>query len=234
MLTDLATYGMLNSELMNCPRTAAVLGELAAQWQQMMGTLQRVEQEAVSSQSLANANENIGRTRTDATGSGRLRLKDLRTTLPKELVRQHTNWRLCTVEDAAWLGFIDLAHRGWKANSADHRGRSEGRELTVDMLKSDNACRAGLRACCGLGQRDRRRSKSYVLRITQTEPSLGFVAWHALGDGYAPKSSNEPAKALQPVLATPKRCKDAKELKEMASSDGHVKVAEYEHQFKDD
>ena len=52
VLTDPATYGILNSELTNFPRTAAVLGELAAQWQQMMGSLQRVEQEAVSSQSL--------------------------------------------------------------------------------------------------------------------------------------------------------------------------------------
>ena len=31
------------------PRTAAVLGDLAAQWQQMMETLQRAEQETVSS-----------------------------------------------------------------------------------------------------------------------------------------------------------------------------------------
>ena len=39
VLTHPATYGILNSELTNCPRTAAVLGELAAQWQQMMGIL---------------------------------------------------------------------------------------------------------------------------------------------------------------------------------------------------
>ena len=48
VLKDPATYGILNSELTNCPRTAAVLGELVAQWPQVMGTLQRVEQEAVS------------------------------------------------------------------------------------------------------------------------------------------------------------------------------------------
>ena len=55
----------------NCPRTAGVLGDLAAQWRQMVGTLQRVEQEAVPSQNLANAIESIGRTRTDVT-AGRL------------------------------------------------------------------------------------------------------------------------------------------------------------------
>ena len=69
VLTDPATYGIRNSELTNCPRTAAVLGELAAQWQQMMATLQLVEQETVSSQSLANAIENINKTRIDATGA---------------------------------------------------------------------------------------------------------------------------------------------------------------------
>ena len=74
VLTDPTTYGVLNSELTNCPRTAAVLGELAAHWHQMMGTLQRVEQEAVSSQSLANAIESIGRTRTEAT-AGRTNVK---------------------------------------------------------------------------------------------------------------------------------------------------------------
>ena len=74
-------------------------------------------------------------------------------------------------------------------------------------------------------------ARATVLRITQTEPSHGFVAWQALVDGYAPKSSNDPAIALQPILATPKRCKDAKELKERLTA-WSLKVAEYEHQFK--
>ena len=37
VLRDPATYGNPNSELTNCPRTAAVLGELAGQWQQNDG-----------------------------------------------------------------------------------------------------------------------------------------------------------------------------------------------------
>ena len=74
VLTDPATCGILNSELTNCPRTSAVLGDLAAQWQQMMVTFQRVERETVSSQSLANI-EKMSKTRVDATGN-RLRLKD--------------------------------------------------------------------------------------------------------------------------------------------------------------
>ena len=74
-------------------------------------------------------------------------------------------------------------------------------------------------------------ARATVLRITQTEPSHGFVAWQALVDGYVTKSSNDPAIALQPILATPKRCNDAKELKERLTA-WSLKVAEYEHQFK--
>ena len=57
-------------------------------------------------------------------------------------------------------------------------------------------------------------ARATVLKVTQTEPSRGFVARQALVDGYAPKSSNDLAIALQPTLATPNRRKDAKELKE--------------------
>ena len=74
-------------------------------------------------------------------------------------------------------------------------------------------------------------ARATVLRVTQTEPSHGFVAWQALVDNYVPKSSNDPAVALQPILATPKRCKDAKELKEMITA-WSLKMAEHEHQFK--
>ena len=74
-------------------------------------------------------------------------------------------------------------------------------------------------------------ARSTVLKVTQAEPSHGFVAWPALVDGYAPKSSNDPAVALQPILAILPRCKDAKELKERFTA-WSLKVAEYEHQFK--
>ena len=74
-------------------------------------------------------------------------------------------------------------------------------------------------------------ARATVLRITQTEPSHWFVAWQALVDGYAPKSSSDPAIALQAILVTPKRCKDAKELKERLTA-WSLKVAEYEHQLK--
>ena len=76
-----------------------------------------------------------------------------------------------------------------------------------------------------------RAARSTVLKVTQVEPSHGLVAWQALVDGCAPKSSNDPATALQHILATPKGCKDAKELKESLTAES-LRVAEYKHQFK--
>ena len=53
----------------------------------MMGTLQRVEQETVSSQSLANAIENMDKTRCDKKPTT---IEGRRATLPVELVGQHS------------------------------------------------------------------------------------------------------------------------------------------------
>ena len=58
-------------------------------------------------------------------------------------------------------------------------------------------------------------------------------SWQALVDAYAPKSSNDPAIALQPILATPKRCKDAKELKDRLTARS-LKVAVYEQPVQND
>ena len=69
--------------------------------------------------------------------------------------------------------------------------------------------------------------------VSQTEPGHRLVAWQAVVDRYAPNSSNDPAKALQPMLARPKRCRSAKEVHEKFTA-WSLKVAEYEHQFKSD
>ena len=112
VLTDPATCGIFNSELTNCPRTAAVLAELATQWQQMIATLERVQQETVSSQSLAKAIENIDKTRIDATRN-RLRLKD----------GERVCWKSWSSsiplggfarEVAAWLECVDPKHEAGK------------------------------------------------------------------------------------------------------------------------
>ena len=69
-----------------------------------------------------------------------------------------------------------------------------------------------------------------MLKVTQVEPGHGLVG-QALVDGPAPKSSNDPVTALQPILATPKRCRDEMELKERLTA-WSLSVAEYEHRFK--
>ena len=74
-------------------------------------------------------------------------------------------------------------------------------------------------------------ARATVLKMTQTEPSHRFVAWQALVDGYVPTSLNDPAIALQPTLAAPKKCKDAKVLLERLTA-WSLKVAECEQKFK--
>ena len=130
VLTDPATYGILNSGLANCPRTAAVLGELATQWQQMMGILQRIEQKAVSSQSLANAIENIGSTRTDATAS-RLRLKDGERLYPKSL-SGGTPIGGFARGVAAWLGNVDPKHEAGKLIQRNTKGTLRATEAWTE------------------------------------------------------------------------------------------------------
>ena len=73
----------------------------------MMGASRRVEQETVSSQNLANAIENMSKTRIDATGSRRL--KDGERLYPKSWSCS-TPLRGFAREVAAWLGYVDPKH----------------------------------------------------------------------------------------------------------------------------
>ena len=128
--TDPTTYGILNSELTNCLRTVAELGELATQWQQMMGSLQRVEQETVSSQNLINASENMNWTRIDATGH-RLRLKDGERLYPKSWSGS-TSLAGFAREIAAWLGYADPKHEAGKLIQQITKGRLRATEAWID------------------------------------------------------------------------------------------------------
>ena len=130
VLTDPATYALLNIELTSCPRTAAVLGELAAQWQQMMVTLQRVEQETVSSQNLAYAIENLSKTRSDVTGS-RLRLKDGEQLYLKSWSGNAPLGGLAR-EVAAWLGYVDPKHEAKKLTQRITKGTLRATEAWTD------------------------------------------------------------------------------------------------------
>ena len=175
----------------------------------MTGT-QRVEQEAVSSQSLANTIESIGRT------AGRLRLKDGERLYPKSWLGSTPIGGFAR-EVAAWLEKIDPTHEAGKLIQRITKGTLRA----TDHAEDDKHVELDYELAVALANATEGAARATVLKITQTEPSHGFVAWQALVDGSAPKSSNDLAIALQPTLATPKRCKDAKELKKRLTQRGH-------------
>ena len=125
VLTGPATYDILSSELASCRRAAAVLGELAAQWQQIMVSLQRVEQEAASSQSPANAVENMNRTRAEAAGD-RPRLKDGERLYPKSSSGKTPLGGLAR-KVTAWLELCRSEARAREADPAHHERDVQGR-----------------------------------------------------------------------------------------------------------
>ena len=95
-----------------------------------MATLQRVEQEIVSSQNMANAIENLSRTRSEVTGS-RLRVKEGERLYPK-------NWSGNTPlgglarEVAAWLGYVDPKHEAGKLIQRITKGTLRATEAWTD------------------------------------------------------------------------------------------------------
>ena len=136
-------------------------------------------------------------------------------------------------EVAAWLGYVDLKHEAGKLIQRITKGVHRATEAWTDCryAEDDKHVELDYELAVALANATEGAARPTLPRITQTEPSHGFVGWQALVDRSAPKSSNDPAIALQPILARPKRCKDAKELKERHTT-WSLKVAEYEQQFK--
>ena len=136
-----------------------------------MGSLQQVEQETVTAQCLANAIANTSRTRTDATGN-RLPCKDGERLYPKSWSGS-TSLSGFAHEIAAWLGYVDPKHEAGKliqqitkgtvwATEAWTDGRHAGDDRHVELdLELANVTEGATR--------------STVLKVTQTEPSHGFV-----------------------------------------------------------
>ena len=179
--TDPATNGILNNELANCPRTAAVLGELATQWQQMMGTLQRIEQEAASSQNMAYAVENLSRTRSEVAGS-RLRLKDGERLYPKSWSGNTPLGGLAR-EVAASLGYVDPKHEAGKLIQRITKGTLRATEAWTDgrYAEGDQHVELDYELAVAPANVTEGEARATVLKVTQTEPSHGFVAWQASG-----------------------------------------------------
>ena len=225
VLADPTTCGILSSELTNCPRTETVLGEQAAQWQQMMATLQRVEQEICVIPELGQ------RHREQEPDTKRC---DRRPTARDGERLSPKSWSGSTpiggfAREAAWLGYVEPKQEAGKLIQRITKGTLRETEAWTDGRHGTDDKNAELdyELAVALANETEGAASSTILKVFQVEPSHGFAAWQALVD----KSSNDPAMALQPILATPKRCKDAKELKEKFTA-WSLKVAEYEHQLK--
>ena len=105
-LTGPATLDILNSELTNCPRTAAVLGDFSTQWQQMVGD------SAASRTRDCDIAEPGHRYREHAQDTDRYNGKSTategrRATLSEEPVGQHITRRVRAREIAGWLRYVD-------------------------------------------------------------------------------------------------------------------------------
>ena len=96
----------------------------------MMATLQRVEQEVVSSQSLVNAIENVSQTRSDATGG------DCDGGMENDSIRRigraahHLEGSHAGV--AAWLGYVDPKHEAGKLIQRITKGTFRATEAWTD------------------------------------------------------------------------------------------------------
>ena len=132
-----------------------------------------------------------------------------------------------------WLAYVDPQHEAGQSIQRITKGALRATEAWTDgrHAEDDKNVELDYVLAVALANATEGAAKSTVLKVTQVESSHGVVAWQALVDGYAPKRSNDPSRALQPTLATPRRSTDAKELKERLTA-WSFKVAEYEHQFK--
>ena len=184
----------------------------------MMENVQRVEQETMSSQNLANTIENMGKTRIDATGR-RLRIKDGERLYPQSWLGS-TPLGGFAREVAAWLGYVDPKHEAGKLiqRITKETLRATGAWTDGRHAEDDKCAELDNEVAVGLANATEGAARSMVLKVTQVEPSDGFVAWQALVDGYAPKSSNDPAIALQPILATTKKMLGSRGIERKAHS----------------
>ena len=173
-LTAPATYDLLSSEFTNCPRAVAALGELAAQWQQMMVSLRRVEQEAMSSQSQANAIKGLSRTRTEAAGDP-LRLKDGERLYPKSW-SGNTPLGGFALDVAAWLRHVDPKHEARKLIQRITQGTLRASEAWTDGRHAEDAKNVELdfELAVALATATEGAARSTVLKVTHAEPSHGF------------------------------------------------------------
>ena len=134
-------------------------------------------------------------------------------------------------EVAAWLGYVDPKNEAGKLIHRITKGTLRATEAGTDgrYAVDDKYVELDYELAVALAKVTEGAARATVLKVSQAEPSHGLVAWQALVDGYAPKSSMTQPWRCNPYLRRPRR--DAKELKQRLTA-WSLKVAEYEHQFK--
>ena len=101
-------------------------------------------------------------------------------------------------EIAAWLGYIDPKHEAGEWMQRITKGMARATETWTDGRHAEDDKYVELDYELAVATTTEGAARSTVLKVTQVEPSHGIRAWQALFDGYAPKSSNDSAVALQP------------------------------------
>ena len=153
-----------------------------------MGFLQRVEQEPVSSQNLANAIESMNRTRIDTTGSP-LRVKGAERLFPKSWSGSMFLAGFAR-EIAAWLGYVGPKHDAGKLIQQTTKGTLWATEAWTDGRHAVDHKYVALdyQLAAALANVTEGAARSSVPKVAQVKPSHGFVARQAPVDGNAPKS----------------------------------------------
>ena len=109
-------------------------------------------------------------------------------------------------EIAAWLGYVDPKHEAGKLIQRMTKETLRATEAWTDgrHAKDDKHAELDCELAVAPASVTEGAARSTVLQVRQVEPRHGLVARQALVDGYASKSSNDPATALRPMLATPR------------------------------
>ena len=127
-------------------------------------------------------------------------------------------------EIAAWLGYVDPKNNTGQIIQRIAKGMLRATETWPDRrhAEDDKFVELDSELAVALASVTEGATRSIVLRVR------GMASAR---DGYAPKSSNDPTVAPQPILARHTRCKDARELKEKLTA-WSLKMTVNEHHFK--
>ena len=121
-----------------------------------------------------------------------------------------------------WLGSVDPKHEAGDIDTADHEGDGGATEAWTDgrYAEDDKHVELDYELAVALANATEDPARAAVLKVTETEPSHGFMAWQALVDAHAPTSSNDRAIVLQPYLRRPRDAKMQRNCKK-GSKHGH-------------